>query len=580
MSKLPNTPFLMRRFKLQTYSILFLTLNLILFNNCTGGFVAENGITFGSINSESSFQCTNTETASNSGSHFLSKKQYSNTLEDLFGLGIINQASTSLSSLPNDSFDPELRTKINSLDANTIQAYFNVASQISTLVTNDVTARNNFFGSCVGSSIINQSCINSFIDNSALRVLRRPLKTDEVLFINTIFSGQGTNAEKLQASLNFLLQSPFFILRLELGNDTEIAPNLNLTDYESATRLSYALTDSTPDSLLLTAVKNGQFKTDQEIRLQAERLISSVRGKAKTQDMILHWSLAENPQDLSNLPADLTLGINMSGLEKAMVDEARKFVDHIVFTTNGTFQDLLKSRLSFASHTGLAKIYNHSPVVGNIPQTITERRQGLLMKAPFFSWGNPRTNIIRRGVEFQKRVLCNVIPSPNVNIADDRDIDAFTPIQQMENSNRINVAHQTRSPLCMSCHSAINPVGFAFESLDALGKIRDKEYVFDLSRNFYKFTDIDTRTSISRFNKPNYPIQDAFELVDYVLESTEGNECFIRNVSRYLNEAPETDQDNCNLANALKLQIEQNQPIKEIIIDLAINNNLRKKFSN
>lgn len=570
----------LKRFKFQSYSILFLSLNLFFFNNCTGGFIADNGSSFGSVNSESSFQCKNTNDASLSGSHFLSKKQYSNTIEDLFGTAILNQVSSTLSTIPSDTFNEEFRQKTTTLDPNTIQAYYNSAIQISSAVVNNTTSRNSVFGSCSGSATILQSCIDGFINNFSIRILRRPLKSDEITFINSFFSGPGTNNEKLQASLNFLLQSPFFILRLELGGDTDVSPDLNLTDYEAATRLSYALTDTTPDLTLLTAVKNGQFKTDEEIRAQAERLITTSRGKAKTQDIILHWSLSENTQDLSSLPADLTVGINMSGLEAAMVDEARKFIDHIVFNTDGTFQDLLKSKLSFASHTGLAKIYNHNPVVGGVPELITERRQGLLMRAPFFSWGGPRTNIIKRGVEFQKRVLCNNIPSPNVNIADDRDSDAFTPEEQMENSNRINITHQTRGPVCMSCHSAINPVGFAFESFDSLGKLRNKEYVFDLSKNFYKFTDIDTKTSISRYRANSYPIQDAVDLVEYVAESTEGNECFIRNVSRYLNEAPETDKDNCNLSKAFKLQVTQGSSIKNVIVELAINNNLKRKFSN
>ncbi len=564
----------------QGAAFFILSLNLITYNNCGGGFYATQEFSSESGVLKSSFQCEDQNLSSKSGSHFLSKKQYINTLEDLFGVAVVNEVASELSSLQNDNFDEESRNKISTLDANTIQSYHNAATEVSNKVVDNTTRRANVFGSCANQTALTSTCINTFMNNFGLRVLRRPLMTTETAFINSILAGAGTNSEKLKAMLGYLLQSPYFIWRIELGDSTNTTTSFNLTDYESATRLSFALTDSTPDVTLLDAVKNGQFKTDEEYKAQAFRLIETAKGKAKVIDLIQHWSLSENPQDLSGLPAALKTGLNLSGIEQAMVTEVRQFIDHIVFKTPGTFQDLLKSKLSFATHTGLASIYNHAPATLMAPAEMTERRQGVLMRAPFMTWSGPRTNLIKRGVEFQKRVLCNQIPSPNVDIADDRDAESFTPAEMLENSNRENVAHQTRGPVCMGCHSAINPVGFAFESFDSLGRLRPREQIFDMGDNFYKYINIDSSTFLMTPDNKRYPIQDAYDLATYVADSSEGNECFVRNVHRYLAENPESNSDGCHLNSAFNNLANTKLPIKDVVIDIVLTNNLKRKIAN
>ncbi len=574
-------------------SVFFLSILLVLYNNCTGSFIANENFESveGPVNPgpdnppvdsllKSSFVCRDQTQANKSGTHYLSKKQYLNTIEDLFGTQVLTDASAAISSIPIDAFDEESRQRISSLDANAIQAYFSSAQAIATSVTSNTTRRNTVFGSCASQAILTQLCVDGFMTNFALRILRRPLSISETSFLNSIYAGAGTNIEKLHAMLSYLLQSPFFIWRLELGTVLANSDNFNLSEYESATKLAFALTDSTPDVALLDAVKSGKFKTPDQHKTQAERLILTTRGKAKITDLIMHWSHSDNSQDLSSLPSQLTAGINMTGLEQAMVQESKKFLDYIVFQTEGTFQDLLKSKVSFASHTGLAKIYNHAPVVANTPVEFTERRQGLLMRAPFMTWTGPRTNLIKRGVDFQKRILCNVIPSPNVDIADDRDVDAFTPAQQLEVSNRDNIAHQTRSPVCMGCHSAINPVGFAFEAFDSLGRIRNQELIFDLNQNFYRYINVDSRTSLARPRASELPIQDAFELINYVADSSQGHECFVRNAYRYITDQSESVKDDCHLDQSFELLANSDAPIKDVIIKLVLNENLIRKIAN
>jgi hypothetical protein len=565
----------------QLIATIFLSFTMLLFNNCSGSFVAfDTSSNLDSSALKASFECRNQTESTSSGTHFLSKKQYMNTIEDLFGAPVLTDASAAISSLPNDNFDEEYRRKTSSLDSNSVQGFFASALAISASVVGNTARRNNVFGSCASQTTLSQTCINTFMSSFAARIMRRPLNSVETTFLNSILAGSGTNNEKLEAMLNYLLQSPFFIWRVELGEITDATDNLILSDYESASKLSYAVTDSTPDLELFQAVQSGQFKTFEQHQAQALRLIDTPRGKSKVIDMIMHWSHSENPRDLSGLPSDLTTDVNMSGLEQAMVDEAKKFIEHIVYQSQGNFQDLLKSKLSFASHTGLAKIYNHTPISGNTPVEITERRQGLLMRAPFMTWTGPRTNLIQRGVDFQKRMLCNAIPSPNVDIADDRDVDGFTPAEQLQNTNRVNVTHQTRSPVCMGCHSAINPVGFAFEAFDSIGRLRNQELIFDMNQDFYRFVNIDSSTAIPRPRQSGLPIQDAYELINYVADSAQGHECFVRNAFRYINENRESQKDDCHLNSAFEKLANSKEPIKNVLVDLVLNENLVRKISN
>lgn len=260
-----------------------------------------------------------------------------------------------------------------------------------------------------------------------------------------------------------------------------------------------------------------------------------------------------------------------------MVDEANKYVEYMVYNQGASFKSLLTSQASFASNASLANIYGHSAVTSSAPATFSGRRQGLLMRAPFLSVAKTRTGIIRRGVDFQKRFLCNEIPSPTADIVDMRNDDQLTTEEKLNYTNRDAIAHQTSSQLCMSCHSIINPTGFAFENLDPFGRIRTQEAIYDLSNNFVRNLGVSTSGDVPITSGKNISVQDAYDLVGYVADSPEGSACFTRYAFRYAFERREKAEDNCQLDGVQKVVMDSNKSIIESYVELISNSNIAVK---
>jgi hypothetical protein len=320
-----------------------------------------------------------------------------------------------------------------------------------------------------------------------------------------------------------------------------------------------------PDAALTSAAQDGSLLTPLGLQTQVQRLLQTSRGKKKVTDSIKRWSLSDKAQDVTGLPTSLTTGVVTNGLMAAIQSEVQAYIDHTVYKSSGSLKDLMTSKLSFASHAGLASIYGHAPSSGGVPVDITQRRQGLLMRAPFLTWYTPRTNIILRGVAFQKRVLCNNIPSPNVDIVGDRDEHVLTDADLVTVTNRAAVTYQTDSPVCMGCHSMINPVGFAFENFDSLGRIRNQEMLYDRTGTYVRSVAVHTSSQVPVSGGGTVSVTDAYDLITQLSDSPDIAACVARNVYRHFYEKKETREDDCQVQDGFEIAKDPTQPLLNAI---------------
>ncbi len=552
---------------------------VLLYQNC-GGFESTEQALLASSSSAVSFKCTDDSQASETKSLLLSKQQLTNAIEDLFGVTTLNNVSGALSSLGEPINDSTTHARQSLVSSAEIDSFHSIAQAVAADVVGAQSRRENVFGACASMATPGPNCIDNFINNFAVKIFRRPLKPEESTFIKNLANSGGDYLTNLEAVLSYSLQSPYFLWRLELGEGGNHTPERTyLSQYEIATRLSFATIDSVPDDALLAAAKQGQLSNLAQIKAHAERLLQTPRGQEKVADMLSWWALADRAKDVSNLPAELTGSLELDGLNEAMSDELRVFVKQIVFQEQGSFRDLMTSKKSFASHAGLAEIYGHNPVTGVQPASFGGRRQGLLMRASFLTHDTFRTSIIHRGVDFQKRYLCNNIPSPNVNIMGDRDADALTHAELLETTNRESIAHQTKDPVCMGCHSVINPTGFAFENFDSFGRLRDQEMIFDSEDNnsFVRTLPIDTNTVIPMSGNNDVPVSDAYDLITSMVETGEGAACMSRNLFRYVFEKREERVDDCELQRVYEGLNNPDQPLLEAVVELIANEHIGEK---
>ncbi len=559
--------------KIIQLTLLFFT--IVLYQNC-GGFQSAEDAGLESLGTVS-FKCTDDSQTSETKSLMLSKNQMANAIEDLFGSDTLSNVSGALSAVPSPVNDSTTHARRSLISSSEVDAFHTLAEVVAADVVGDQNKRESIFGACSSMATPAATCIDGFINGFAKRIFRRPLTANEQNYIRGLANSGGDYLVNITSILSYSLQSPFFVWRLELGgNGNHTTEKTFLTQYEIAARISFATIDSVPDQELMDAADQGALSNLAQIKLHTERLLKSNRGQEKVADMLAWWSLADRAKDVSNLPNQLSAGINLNGLNQAMVDEARAFIKHVVFTEQGSFKELLTSKKSFASHTGLATIYNHTPVTGP-PETMGDRRQGLLMRASFLTHDTYRTSIIHRGVDFQERYLCNSIPSPNVDIVGDRDNEVLTHDELLQTMNREAIAHQTASPICMSCHSVINPTGFAFENFDSFGRVRSEEMIFEDDGSFVRTLPIDTATEIPMPGDQVVPVADAYDLITRMVESGEGAACLSRNLYRFVNEKREQRVDNCELKHVYESLQSPDQPIINAIVDLIANEHVGEK---
>ncbi len=554
------------------------------FNNCSAPMHSDLSQNT-SASQQAVFKCTDRNLSSKTKNYILSKTQYLNTIEDLFGTGALSAATSELSTVADDTYNDDTNERLSTISSSQAIAYYDVAVALANYVIANTTRTQTVFGACANVATPTSTCIDTYINGFARRLLRRPLKVvaesvgvdsieDEVEFVKKIMATPGVYKDNLKAVLTYHLTSPAFLWLLEMGSATASGSRLMLTPHEVSARLAYLITDTTPDAALTTAAQDGSILTPVGLQTQVQRLLQTNRGKKKVADAIKRWSLTDKVQDVAGLPASLTTGVSVTGLSAAIQSEVQAYIDHMVYKTSGSLKDLMTSKLSFASHSGLATIYGHAPAAGGIPVDISQRRQGLLMRAPFLTWYTPRTNIILRGVAFQKRVLCNDIPSPNVDIVGDRDAHVLTDAELVTVTNRAAVTFQTDSPVCMRCHSTINPVGFAFENFDSLGRLRNQELMYDRSGTYVQSLPIHTSAQVPMPDGGTVSVADAYDLVTQLADSPDIAACVSRNVYRYFYEKKETRDDDCQVQDGFEIAKDPALPLLNAVEKIFSANSL------
>jgi hypothetical protein len=387
-------------------------------------------------------------------------------------------------------------------------------------------ANSSSFSQLVPCSPATSGCAEDFIRSFGLKTYRRPLRDEELAALRDLFergpelvaSGDAFR-DGVQVVVEAMLQSPKFLYRAELSTGADDRGAIALDDFEIATRLSYMLWNTTPDDELLAAASAGELHTDAQIRQAAERLLESPRAEPVVLDFHRQWlDLAHYAQVAKNEALYPGFGPHLT---PALTTETLEFVRHVTFDEQRGLQTLLTAPYTYANHE-LAPYYGAEVPVGAGFQRIDldpSERAGFLTQLGFLASHaySDNTSPIHRGVFVLTRILCIKIPPPP------GDVD-FTLPQGAEllPTTREKIELQTSPAACNNCHSLINPVGFAFESYDAVGRSRTEE----------NGVPVDTAGSLA-LSGGALEYSGATDLIAAMATSPEARECYARNWLRY-----------------------------------------------
>ena len=320
-------------------------------------------------------------------------------------------------------------------------------------------------------------CAQSFLRGFGRRAWRRPLSDDEVAryakVIDEVGQTLGSAEIGFEYALAGILQSPNFLYVAELGENE--GGRLRFTNHEMATRLSYLLGGSLPDTELSAAADKGDLVTPQGLQAQIDRLL----GSETTRPSLLgFFSELFALNDLDDVAKDATVYPSAApGLFAAMREEVERLVGDTVLDRRNVMLDLFDVNRAFvnpelAKHYGLAA--PAGPGFGSVTLPPASERAGVLTTGAWLSiMAKPyASSPTLRGVFLREKILCQDVPPPPANV----DNQLPNPTEQKTAVTTRQVLEQHRKdPACATCHAFFDPLGVAFEHFDGVGAHRASE---------------------------------------------------------------------------------------------------------
>ncbi|MEP6962615.1 MAG: DUF1592 domain-containing protein, partial [Acidobacteriota bacterium] len=277
----------------------------------------------------------------------------------------------------------------------------------------------------------------------------------------------------IQRALERILVSPQFLFRIEEQPAAASAGKVYpISDFELASRLSFFIWSSIPDDALLDAAANGSLRRPDVLARQVTRMLADPRSESLINNFAAQWLFL---RDVETKDPDLYLFREFDeGLRANFVRETELFLDSIL-RQNRNVLDLITVNYTFLNER-LAKHYGVPNVTGShfrrVEVAPDSPRAGLLGQGSIqlLTSYPTRTSAVLRGKYVLENLLASAPPPPPANI----------PALKTENSGKalsMKEAMQLHraNPTCASCHAKMDPIGFALESFDAIGRFRTEE---------------------------------------------------------------------------------------------------------
>ncbi len=270
----------------------------------------------------------------------------------------------------------------------------------------------------------------------------------------------------IEAALSAILVNPHFLLHVESGE--QVAEN---RDIELASRLSFFLWSSIPDEPLLQLAEQNRLHDPKVLQQQVQRMLADPRSQSLVDNFADQWLYLRN---LDSITPDLRLFPDFdANLREAFRGETQHFFADVV-RENRSVLTLIRSDHTFlnerlAQHYGIPHVYGSH--FRRVPVTPQQHRGGLLRQGSLLMVTSyaTRTAPTLRG----SWVLENILgtppppPPPNVPTLKEKNVGTSTTLRDQLALHRADTA-------CASCHDLIDPVGFALDQFDVVGRWRQQ----------------------------------------------------------------------------------------------------------
>lgn len=362
--------------------------------------------------------------------------------------------------------------------------------------------------------------VRTFVSQLARRAFRRPLsESEERLFDQVVLSDRESLESGVLRAVLLILNSPHFLY-------TNLPTSPENRQHAVAADLAFTLWDSIPSQGLLEAADRQQLSSEEQIKAQAQAMLDDPRARAKVTGFFRSW-LEIQQRDLTK---DREL---FPEFDDAVITDLRdsleRFVSQVVWSRRSDYRQLLQADYLILNGR-LREIYQSSPSEVSESNDFAsefrrfeypdQRRAGVLTH-PYllsaFAYHN-NTSPIHRGVFLTRNVVGRALKPPTEAVAF-KD-EEFAPDLSM----REKITQLTSDSACMACHSVINPLGFALENYDPVGRWRTVDNSKPVVTNA-EYVTADGKT---------VEFEDAIDIAKFAVESKDAQSAFVAQLFRHL----------------------------------------------
>jgi len=332
---------------------------------------------------------------------------------------------------------------------------------------------------CEPSSASDTTCATSILSRAARLAYRRPVTSGDVQTLLAFFDegrkADGSFDAGIQFALERMLVDPDFLLRvyhqptLKGSADTTPGRTYRLTDIELASRLSFFLWSSIPDDRLIDLAARGELSKPAVFEQQVRRMAAD----PKAVDALVH-DFAAQWLNLRRLPEVVVHPDFYPNFDESLLNGFREETELFVGSTlreDRSVLDLLRADYTFVNER-VARHYGIPGIYGSRFRRVTlanpAQRGGLLAHGSILATTSypERTSPVLRGKYLLDNIFGLPVPPPppgvNTTLPDAKPGAAPPTIRE-------RLAQHRNNAVCSSCHSAIDPPGFALEQFDAIG---------------------------------------------------------------------------------------------------------------
>ena len=352
-----------------------------------------------------------------------------------------------------------------------------IAGPYNATSVGDTPARKRIFVCQPAQASEELACAKKILSTLARHAFRRPVPDNDAS-VDTLVSfyqagrDGGTFEAGIQQAVARVLVDPQFLFRFEREpSNVREGAIYRISDLELASRLSFFLWSSIPDDTLLDLASKGKLSDPTTYDQQVQRMLKDPRSHALVDNFAGQWLYLRELKNAMPESEDFDSSL------RASFERETTMLFETVMSEDRSVVDLLNPDFTFVDER-LAKHYGFPNIRGSRFRRVAlaedSPRRGLLGQGSILlvtSSAN-RTSPVQRGKWILENILAIAPPAPPPGVETNLDVTAavkqpVTLRQRME-QHRAN-------PVCSSCHTLMDPIGFSMENFDLVGKWRDRE---------------------------------------------------------------------------------------------------------